>query len=301
MDKKEINDWMTAGKIAAESLNFASTLVKEYALLIDINNKIEEFIIKKGAKLAFPVNLSLNNIAAHYIAFPEDKTQLKSADILKVDIGVEYNGCIGDTARSFEINTATNKKLIQASESARDNAIKIIKAGIELWEIGKIIEDTIKSYGFLPVKNLSGHGLAKFTVHADPTIPNYNDGDKTKLKEGQIIAIEPFATTGSGFIKEGKPSTIYRLSEFKPVRDLTSRKILELVLKEYKTLPFSKLAIVKKFPSLLTTLALNSLEKQGIICQYAQLPEESPNSLVSQSEHTVLVEKNSCRILTKAD
>lgn len=290
MEQDELKSWLLAGKIAAESLKFSETLVKENISLLEINNKMEEFIIKKGANLAFPINLSLNNIAAHYTAIPNDLTILKQGDLLKVDIGVVYDGCVGDTAKSFEIKTKDNKDLIKASEEARDNAIKILKPGIKLFEIGSVIEETIKKYGLKPVKNLSGHGLARFMIHTPPTIPNYNSGEKTEIKENQIIAIEPFASTGSGFIKEGKPSTIYRLNQIKPTRNSEARKLLTFIQNEFKTLPFSKLQLTKKFPSTTLNLTLNTLEKESILHQYNQLPEETPDSIISQSEHTIIIQ-----------
>lgn len=299
MGPNEIQDWITAGKIAAEAMSLAEKLVKENAKLIGIANNIHNFIEKSNAKTAFPVNLSLNNIAAHYSPQPNDETVLKSGDILKVDIGVSFNGAVGDHAQTFEVTTNKNQKLIEASRTARDNAIREIKEGIELRKIGSIIEQTMESYGFKPIKNLSGHGLARYTIHTTPTIPNYDNDDKTKLKAGQIIAIEPFATTGSGYIKEGKMSTIYRLNSTQSPRDANARKILEFIKSEFKTLPFSKLQIFRKFPNPTTNLALNMLEKQGIIYQYAQLLEEEPNAIIAQAEHTILVEKEGCRILTK--
>lgn len=299
MENEKIENWIHAGKIAAKAMHLASTLVKENAKLLDIANEIHSFIEKSGAKTGFPTNLSLNNIAAHYTPTQNDEITLKAGDILKVDIGVCYEGAIGDHAQTFEVSTNNNQKLIEASRAARDNAIKEIKEGTELREIGKIIEQTIESYGFKAVKNLSGHGLAENIIHTAPTVPNYDNNDKTKLTAGQIIAIEPFASTGSGFIKEGKMSSIYRLNSTQLPRDPNSRKILEFIKEEFKTRPFSKLQIFKKFPSPTTNLSLNQLEKQGIIYQYAQLPEEATNSLVSQAEHTVLIEKDGCRILTK--
>jgi methionyl aminopeptidase len=300
MNQEELKSWKIAGRIAAEAIQLSETLVKENTLLIDINNKIEEFIIKKGAKPAFPVNLSLNNIAAHYTAIPNDLTTLKAGDLLKVDIGVVYEGCVGDTAKSIEIKTKDNKDLIKSSEEARNNVIKILRPGIKLFEIGSVIEETIKSYGFKPIKNLSGHGLEKYTIHSPPTISNYDSGEQTKLHENQIIAIEPFASTGMGFIKEGKPSTIYKLNQIKPTRNQEARKLLIFIQGEFKTLPFSKLQLTKLFKSPSLNLALNTLEKENILYQYNHLPEQTPNSIVSQSEHTIIIQDKPI-VTTKLD
>ena len=300
MNQEDLKSWKIAGKIAGEAIQFSETIVKENATLLDINNKIEEFIIKKGAKHAFPINLSLNNLAAHYTAIPADLTVLKAGDLLKVDIGVVYEGCVGDTAKSFEIKTKDNKDLIKSSEEARDNVIKVLRPGIKLFEIGSIIEETIKNYGFKPIKNLSGHGLEKYTIHSPPTIPNYDSGEKTELKENQVVAIEPFSSTGMGFIKEGKPSTIYKLNQIKPTRSVEARKLLIFIQEEFKTLPFSKLQLTKLFKSPSLNLVLNTLEKENILYQYNQLPEQTPNSIIAQAEHTIIIQDKPI-VTTKID
>ena len=84
------------------------------------------------------------------------------------------------------------------------------------------------------------HLLKEYKVHGELTIPNYDNGDNTSLKEGMIVAIEPFATTGEGIVVEGKPSSIFRLEHKKPTRDANARKAIEFIENEFKTLPFSK-------------------------------------------------------------
>lgn len=281
-----MDNWIKAGQIAGKTREYAKSLIKENLPLIELTEKTEEYIQKLGANPAFPAQFSINEIAAHYAAQPNDQTILKSGDLVKIDIGVEFEGAIGDTATTVEVKTKKNQKLIEASEKALENALKILKPGLEIYKIGEVIENTIKVYNYNPIRNLSGHGLDKFTIHTGKTIPNYNNQDKTKLKEDQIIAIEPFATPGTGLIKEGKPSTIYRIEQVKPIRDINAKNILNHIVKTYKTLPFSALQISKKFQNY--KLALLLLEKNQILHHYPQLPEIS-NSIVSQAEHTVII------------
>ena len=281
-----MENWIKAGKIAAKTREYAKSLIKEKITLLELTQKTEKFIEQQKAKPAFPPQFSINEIAAHYTAKPNDNTTLKKGDIVKIDIGTEIKGAIGDTATTVEVTTNKHKKLIQATEQALQEAIKILKPGLKIYKIGEIIEKTIKQYNLNPIQNLSGHGLDLYSIHSGQTIPNYNNKDTTKLIKNQVIAIEPFATKGIGLIKEGKPASIFKLQQLKPIRDSTSRKILKFIIENYKTLPFSELQISKKFKNY--KLALTLLQKNNIIKQYNQLPQIN-NEIVSQTEHTIII------------
>jgi len=290
-----MDDWEKAGKIAAEALEFGKKLIKVDASLLEVADKVEAKIVELGAKPAFPVNLSINHIAAHYAPFPGDETRFVKGDLVKIDVGSHVNGAIGDTAATIDLGD--NQELVKASEEALKAAIEMFKPGTKLGEIGRAIQEKIKEYGFVPIVNLSGHGLDLYNLHAGTTIPNYDNGDERMLKEGQIFAIEPFATKGEGMIIEGKPSGIYRLEQARPVRDMNARKVLKFISEEYKTLPFAKRWLVKKFPT--AGFALRVLEKEKILHHFAQLPENS-KGMVSQAEHTVKVSDNPI-VLTKIE
>src|SRR3989344_5756459 len=294
----ELNTWKKAAKIAGEALEFGAGLIKENVLLIDVTKKIEDFILSKNAKAGFPVQISINSIAAHYTSYPGDETRFKVGDLVKLDLGAHIDGYIGDTAKTIEIKTNNNKDLIKASEEALNAAIETVKPGVQLKKIGKVVNDVIESYGFVSIKNLSGHTVERYSLHAGLSIPNYDNGDNTTLKENQVIAIEPFASTGSGFIKEGKPSTNYRLVRLKNVRDSSTREVLGYITEEIKTIPFSKRQLCEKFSPFKVNLALRNLEKEGLIDCYPQLPEKKDGSFVSQKEHTILVKEEPI-ILTK--
>ena len=288
-----MNDWEKAGKIAAEALELGKKLVKVDVSLLEVAEKIEAKIVELDGKPAFPVNLSINHIAAHYTPFPGDTLRFVQGDLVKIDVGAHVNGAIGDTAATIDLGN--NKELVKASEEALNSAIKIFKPGTKFREIGRVIQEKIKEHGFVPIVNLSGHGLDLYNLHAGITVPNYDNGDEKVLQEGQILAIEPFATSGEGKIMEGKPSGIYRLDQIRPVRDANARKILKFIAEEYKTLPFAKRWVIKKFPT--AAFALRILENERILAQYPQLPEKT-KALVSQAEHTVKVAEKPV-ILTK--
>ena len=292
---KDTQKIIKAGKIASEIREYAKSIIKRDIPLLEIAKKIENRIIELGAKPAFPTNLSIDDIAAHYTPSYDDETLAHG--LLKVDFGIHIDGWIADTAFSLDLeNDNQNKKLIEASEKAVENAIKIIKENITLNKIGKEIEETIESYGFSPIINLSGHEMKQYELHAGITIPNIDDKKNIILKKG-LYAIEPFATSGSGKVYDGKPSEIYILIDSKNVRNPIAREILKFIEEEYQTLPFCSRWIVKKFGTR-ALFGLKQLKDNRNLHQFQQLVESS-HSKVSQAEHTVLLEGNEVIVTTK--
>jgi len=279
-----LDDWKKAGKIAAEVLRYGKSLVKKGVLLKEVTEKIEAKIREKGAIPAFPVNISLNEIAAHYTPEPNDSSVFRD-DLVKIDVGVCYNGAIGDTAATVDLS-GKYSKMVKAVEEALENALKIIKPGIQLKEIGGVIEATIKKYGFVPIQNLSGHGLGEYKIHTKFSIPNIDNGDERILEKGDFIAIEPFATTGEGKVVEGSRTEIFSLVAKKPVRNQTARDILKQ-MEQYKTLPVATRYF--NFPKFKLDLALREMERLGIIKLYPILVERAKKP-VSQAEHSVYVD-----------
>jgi methionyl aminopeptidase len=292
MDKDSI---IKAGKISVEVKKYSRSFIKKGMPLLEIAEKIEDKIIELGGKMAFPTNLSINEIAAHYTPSHDDETLAHG--ILKIDLGVHIDGWISDTAFSLDLeDSEENKKLIQASEKALENAIKILRLNTETREIGKVIQETIESFGFSPVINLSGHEIEKYELHSGVSIPNFDDNKNIKLKKG-LYAIEPFATTGNGKVRDGKPSGIYILIDSKNVRSPIAREILQFIIEEYKTLPFCSRWIVKKFGTK-ALFGLKQLEANGNLHNHAQLIESSGEK-VAQSEHTILIEDEEVIITTR--
>ncbi|MCX8147180.1 MAG: type II methionyl aminopeptidase [Candidatus Woesearchaeota archaeon] len=298
MDASDIENHKKAGLIASQAREFGKALIKPGESLFEISCKIEDKIFSLGGEPAFPVQISLNEIAAHYCATPDDKTELKEGDLVKLDIGVHVNGYVADTATTVDLSRDKGyAKLIKAAEEALQNAIDVVKPGVMLWEIGKEIQDTITKYGFAPVKNLGGHGVGYFIVHGPPHIPNYDNGDKTKLNEGDIIAIEPFASTGAGIVYERDKANVFMLLGRKPVRNMITRSVMNEVLK-FNGLPFTERWLVKKGISLpKVNLALREMENLGILKSFPPLPDKN-RGMVSQAEHTIMVTKEGCEVIT---
>ncbi len=293
--KSDINaGYIKAGKIASEAVRFAKSIIEKGMPLLEIAEKIEAKIIELGGKPAFPVNLSIDEIAAHYTPAFNDAATAKG--LLKVDIGAHVDGCIADTAFSIDLeDSQENKKLIEASELALKKACEIIKEGIFLKSIGKAIEEAIKSFGFTPINNLSGHQVGHYLVHAGITIPNFYNAQEKPVEEG-VYAIEPFATTGLGSVRDGKLSEIYRIEKSGNVRDSFAREVLAFIEKEYRTLPFCSRWLVKKFGAR-AILALRRIEEAGLVHRYPELVETGGKK-VSQAEHTIIIEKSRSMITT---
>jgi methionyl aminopeptidase len=283
-----LEDLKKASEITKKVKREAEKLLKPGESIYNIAETIEQKIIDLGGFPSFPVNISINNIAAHYTPTINDNTILKDGDVVKIDFGAQVNGYCMDTAFTVEINDNKYKDLIEASKKALENVKKIIRKDIEISEIGKVIENTIKSYNYNPIYNLSGHKIEQYILHAGITIPNYDNKSKIKLSEG-IYAIEPFATNGVGLVKEDKSSGIYSIISDKPIRDPNIKKLFQEIYNKYRTLPFAYRWLYKDYYNKINLkLFIEYLKKNGNIYEYPILVEQS-NGIVTQFETTFYI------------
>jgi len=286
---ENIDKWKKAGKIAGEALEYGRSLIIKGASYLEVTEKVEAKIRELGGEPAFPAQMSLNEVAAHFTVDPEQDINL-DGHLVCLDVGVHVDGCIGDTACTVDLS-GNHAQLVEASREALNNAIKAIESGErKLGKIGGIIDETIQGYGFRPIKNLSGHGLGEYDVHTTPSIPNYDTGDEDELENDSIFAIEPFATDGSGIVYEVESSNIFSQVSNNPVRSAISREILREIVK-YEGLPFTTRWLAKKFPLFKVNFALKEMLKAGTIRSYPALPDKN-KGLVSQAEHTLYIDKD---------
>ncbi|MHC1581417.1 MAG: type II methionyl aminopeptidase [Candidatus Syntropharchaeia archaeon] len=278
-----------AGEIISEVREEVVKRIDVGIPLLEIAEFVENSIREKGASPAFPCNISRNDEAAHVTPSAGDKSVF-GEDMIKIDLGAHIDGYIADTA--ITVDLSGNPELVEASESALSAALEIIKEGVSTAEIGAVIEKTIRERGYMPIVNLTGHGLQQYVQHAPPQIPNVGRGRGVILKEGDVIAIEPFATDGAGRVTERGTAEIYQFIAKKPVRFPPSRELLKKI-EVYKTLPFAKRWLnVHRLD-----MALRKLEEVKAIRSYPALKEEE-GGLVSQAEHTVIVRKDGCEVIT---
>ncbi len=281
-----LEKYKIAGEIAAKALQYAATLAKEGALILDIADKTEKKIFELGGKPAFPMNISINDVAAHYAPIAGDKTVIGKNDYVKLDVGVHVDGFIGDTAMT--VRPAGEDDLILCSRKMLEKALPLFVPGTKISDIGAVIEDVAKEFGFNPVANLTGHSLSQYDLHAGYTIPNIRNGLHKVFEEGEAYAVEPFATPGAGMVKDSDQIMIFRWMADRPARLPEARKILEAAKKEYAALPFTKRWL--KMSNIKMETGLRQLVSTGALYPYAVLKEVSGEP-VSQAEHTVIVGK----------
>lgn len=284
MDKEAEEKYILAGKIAAEVREESKKWIFVGKPLLELAEQIESLIREKGGEPAFPVNLSLNDVSAHYTPPKNDETKITESDMLKVDIGVHVDGYIADTAYTVSFNEE-KQHIVEAVKEALDEAVKMCKPGTAVADISAKIEDMIRKHNCNPVRNLTGHGLDRYTEHTEPEILNVKNNSPYTLKEDQVLAVEPFATDGEGVVKDTETVFIFMIHERKPVRSGDARKIINFA-SVFNGLPFTERWI--PLPLFNTRMALRELSQRGAVYEYPVLKEKSGGK-VAQYEHTVIV------------
>ncbi len=295
MNEQYKQNFILAGAIAKQVRAFGKSLISPGASYNEVIAQIHKKIIELGARAAFPPQIALDAVAAHFLPQPGYDI-IFSKEMVKLDIGICVNGAIGDCAVTVDLS-GENQTLINAAEEALFHAEQLVKVGVPLREIGKVIDKTISSHGFKPVKNLSGHGLGYYQVHRPPTIPNYDDHSNTLIQPGMTFAIEPFATNGRGLIYEGQNPTIYSFAADRPVHSDLARRVLATI-KTFHGLPFAIHDLLSNGLNLVEVkVGLTELHTAGIILSYPPLIEEA-SGLVAQAENSVLVDQKGNVLVT---
>ena len=288
----QIEDYLKAGKIAGEVRENVRKKNWVGSTLAEICEYVESEIIKRGAKCAFPVNTSLNEVAAHYTAEPNDPKTVSDADLVKIDLGAQVNGYIADTAVTVNYDPQYDS-LVQAAENALQAAMSMIKVGVKSKDVGRKIQNTIMDMGFKPIANLSGHSLDQYTIHAGKTVPNMWTIGSFSFSENEAFACEPFVTTKNalGFVRNGKIKNIYALVSRKKTKDDEADKLLEYIWNNFNMLPFALRWIVKEWEEKEARKMLDFLIKKKVVKAYAILVEANGKT-VAQAEQIV---RASCR------
>lgn len=295
-----LDNYIRAGQIAAQVRENARKKNHVGRTLYEICDSIESEINELGGRPAFPVNISLNEIAAHYTAEPNDQIVIKDTDVVKIDLGVHIDGYVADTAVTISYDSKYDQ-LIKIAELSLYEATKIAKLATKSSEIGKTIENTITYNGLKPIQNLSGHSLERYVIHAGKSIPNIKTyGPSFSLMPNQAYAIEPFVTTkdGLGIVYEGKIRNIFSLVSRKPTKNKDTDEFIIYLWNRFKTLPFALRWLVNDFAESKTREMLDYLIKKKNIRSYPILVEGN-NKIVSQAEHTVFISENLSYIITK--
>jgi len=291
MNEDIFEKYHDAGVLAAKILRHGAQSIRIGGSYLELVESVEEEVREEGAELAFPLNLSLNEDAAHDTASPGDERIFVKGDVAKLDLGVQIDGYIADTATTIDLGN--NSLLLDASEQALGSAIKAVRPGATAGELGAAIQKEIEGRGYRPISNLTGHGLDRYILHRPPTIPNVGINGGVTLEEGMVFAIEPFASTGSGHVGEKTRKEIYSQLSQKPVRTPAARTIMNTI-KDRHGLPFARRWLGGKK----LDIALPGLVRSQVLHAYPVL-SDIPGSLVSQHEHTVIVTDEACIVTTR--
>jgi methionyl aminopeptidase len=294
----QIEDYVKAGKIAGEVRENVRQKDWIGSTLAEICDYVESEIIKRGAKCAFPVNTSLNEVAAHYTAEPNDPKTVSDSDLVKIDLGAQINGYIADTAVTVNYDPQYDS-LVQAAENALQAAMSMIKVGVKSKDVGRKIQNTIMDMGLKPIANLSGHSLDQYTIHAGKTVPNMWTIGSFSFSENEAFACEPFVTTKNalGFVRNGKIKNIFALASRKMTKDDEADKLLEYIWNNFNMLPFALRWIVKEWEEKEARRLLDFLVKKKAVKAYAILVEANGKT-VAQAEHTFIPTQTGVTVTT---
>ena len=285
---------LEAGRVSKEAKERAAELVADGVFLLDVAEDVEGLMRKRGLRPSFPTCISIDNIAAHYSPTHDDTLRFRRGNVVKLDLGAQKDGWVADTAVTVEVGSRNWSRLIQASELALQTAIEAVRPGVETRLLGEGIRRAIEANGYKPIRNLTGHTIERYVLHAGKSVPNIPHGHDT-LEEGETVAIEPFSSSGAGEVDGRRTGNIYRVLRTKPVKDAALNEFLGQLASEFKSLPFAErwaYALNPKAPAL-----LNQLLRIGSVMTYPALLDVG-SGIVAQTEHTMIVTANGADVTT---
>jgi methionyl aminopeptidase len=202
---QEIEKMRHAGRVTHDVLQVLRAHVKPGITTLDLDKLAEEELAKVGAKAAFkgyggfPAVLcaSINSEVVHGI--PSAKRVLKEGDIVSLDFGAFVEGFCGDSAITVIVGDKVDPetaRLVKVTEASLHEAIKVVRPGATLGDVGSAVQKVVEAEGFSVVRDFVGHGIGVH-MHEDPQVPNFGQaGRGMKLRTGMVIAIEPMVNAG---------------------------------------------------------------------------------------------------------
>jgi methionyl aminopeptidase len=281
--------YVEAGEILTTVMAEAAERVEVGATHLEVADYAEDRIRELGGEPAFPVNISIDEAASHAAPGADDDTEF-GEDMVCLDVGVHVDGHIADAATTVDLSG--HPELVEAAEEALSAAVDAVEPGVHTGEVGAEIQDVIEAYGYNPVVNLTGHGMDVYDAHTGPNVPNRALDSGVELRAGDVLAIEPFATTGTGKVGEGTDTEIYEVVGSGSVRDRRARQLLE-DLERFDGLPFA----ARWLEGPRAEMSLQRLVRADVVRSYPVLKEDD-GELVSQDEHTLVVTEDGCEVVT---
>lgn len=300
LEDEEIKTYKKVGNIASEVLEKAKSMVEPDMKLFDIAENVEEMIKDKGAQPAFPCNVSVNENAAHYSPPLEDENQVEDGDLVKVDIGAHIDGYIADTAVTVCAGEdhKEREQMITAVENVLREAISVVEPGVDVGQVGAVIERVAEQEDYKPVSNLTGHNLRQWSLHGGVSIPNVEEETDDELKEGDVIALEPFITDGKGEVESIPEVYIFRYTSSKDVSGRMSRQTLKKIQSKYGNLPFAERWLARDLSRIRLQMTLRELISSNALHPYYVL-KEVEDGIVAQAEHTMIVTEEGAEVITE--
>mmetsp|Transcript_7337 Transcript_7337/g.17636 ORF Transcript_7337/g.17636 Transcript_7337/m.17636 type:complete len:453 (-) Transcript_7337:533-1891(-) len=277
-----------------------------------LENTVRNLIDERGleAGIAFPTGCSLDWVAAHWTPNSGDKTVLSYDNVMKLDFGTQINGRIIDSAFTWAPNPKFSP-LLAAVKDATNTGIREAGIDVRLCDIGAAIEEVMtsyevelngKTYTVKPVRNLNGHSVAPYQIHAGKSVPIVKGGEATKMEEGEFFAIETFGSTGKGFVHEDLECSHY-MKNFDvghvPLRMANAKRLLATIDRNFGTLAFCR-RYLDRLGETKYLMALKNLVENGVVDQYPPLCDVK-SSYVAQFEHTLYLHPTRKEVLSRGD
>ena len=294
MDPDALEKLRKAGRVSREAREIAVEATTEGALLLDVAEAVEDHMRTRGLQAAFPTCISINDVAAHYTPTHDDPTRFRRGNVVKLDLGAQLDGWIADTAVTVELGSRNWTDLIRASELALQTAIEAVRPGVPTSHLGAGIQRAIESHGYKPIRNLTGHTIERYLLHAGKSVPNVPHGHDV-LRADDVVAIEPFSSSGAGQVDGRRTGNIYRVLPRKTPRNKDLNAFLERLSESFRSLPFAERWAHRIDPR--APAMLNQLVRTGALMTYPALLDID-GGIVAQTEHTMIVGADGADVTT---
>lgn len=263
------------------------------------------------AGIAFPTGCSLNHVAAHWTPNAGDKTVLQYDDVMKLDFGTQINGHIVDCAFTVAFNPKFDP-LLNAVKAATNTGIQHAGVDARLGDIGAAVQEVMESYEVeldgkthqvKCVRNLNGHSIDAYQIHAGKSVPIVKGGEQgVRMEEGEFFAIETFGSTGKGYVHEDLECSHY-MKDFDvghvPLRLPKAKQLLGVIDRNFGTLAFCK-RYLDRLGESKYQMALKSLCDNGVVTPFPPLCDQR-GSYVAQFEHTIYLHPHKKEVLSRGD
>jgi len=298
ISKDELEAYRRGGQIISELRRTIPKMVREGALVRELCEQVEAEIVTLGGQPAFPCNVGINEVAAHYTSPWDDASVLPRDSVVKVDFGVHIDGYINDSAVTVSLNPV-HRSMIEVAEEALRVGVGIVAHGVKFSDVGEEIEKVITQYGCRPIRNLTGHKVERYTIHAGRSVPNVAGPTPGRFEADDVYAIEPFVTVkeAAGRVEDSEQMFIYRAVRDKGIKSESAKRIVEHVRKTYRTLPFASRWLYSSLGRVVFEEGFPEAVRTKCISGYRVLVEAS-GKVVTQAEHTLVVKENGCEVFT---